>query len=78
MRNGSLSGLDLLKGPPWCSGPLDALLVSVVPVAAPSDDKALRSNVDIQWSVRLPDALVMSSGFAAFGGHVDVRVLRPC
>lgn len=40
MRKSSLSGLDLLEGPPWFKRALEAILVLVVQAAAPDCDEA--------------------------------------
>lgn len=62
MRNGSLSGLDLLKGTLWSLMPPEAMLVSVVHSAALGYDKA-QDPRGCTWSV------------LALGGHVDVSGL---
>jgi hypothetical protein len=39
MRKSSMSGLDLLEGPPWSMMSPEAMLVSVVHAAAPGQDE---------------------------------------
>lgn len=81
MRKGSLSRLDLLKGPPWPTMRLETMLVSTVHAAVHDHDE-VQDPCGRMQSVLLPDALVMLSGFAALGSHVDVsglcNHLRPC
>lgn len=71
MGRSSLYGLDLLEGPFWSVMPLEAMLVSVAHAAALSHDKACGPCEHVQCML-LIDALVISSGFAAFRGHLDV------
>lgn len=63
MRNNSLSGSDLFKGPPWSVMYLEAMLVNVVLAAASGRDEAC----GYTSSVLLTETLVMSLGFAALG-----------
>lgn len=70
MRKGSLSGLDLLEGPPWSKRAPEAILVLVVQAAAQTVTK-LEIHVDV-CPVLLPSALAMSSGFTVLGSHADV------
>lgn len=81
MRKGSLSGLDLLRGPPWPTMLLETVLVSTVHATVHNHDKAQDPCGHTQ-SVLLPVALVVSSDFAALGSHADVSGLcnhmRPC
>lgn len=57
-RKVSLSGLVLLKGPPW------SMMLPEIHGAATGQDKSQDSCASMQ-SVPLPDALVMFLGFAA-------------
>lgn len=71
MKKGSLSGEDLVNGPPWSAMLPEAMLMSVVQDVAPSCDKASDLCGEMQ-SVLLPNTLVMSLGFAPSGSHTDV------
>lgn len=66
MRKDSLSGLDLLEGPPWCAIPQEDMVVSVLHAAAPGLSEA-REPCGLMPSVLLSDALVLSLGFSASG-----------
>lgn len=75
MRKGSLSGLDLLKGPPRFLMPLEAMLVSVVHSGTPSHDEAW-DPCGFMQSVPLPDALVTTSlCFAAWRAGLGEAIL---
>ena len=72
MRNGSLSGFDLLEGPLWFIIPLVHMLVLVAHATAPGCSESRAPYVLMQpWL--LPDALEISLGFDASGSHADVR-----
>lgn len=65
MRNCSLTGLDLLEGPPWSLMLLEVLMVLVVHAAARGHYYA-RDSCGLKWSVLLTEYLVMSLGCAAW------------
>lgn len=92
MRNGSLSGLDLLGGPLWSLIPLSAMCRSVIMMLPPNTMQmtVLYAAAMLMFlvtpcvdhvagcleSVLQPENILMSVGHAAYGGCIDVS--GPC
>lgn len=67
MRTSSLSGLDLLEGPPWSMMPSEVTLVPVVHAAAPGLDEGRDPRRHMR-SVSLTEALAKTLGFCCLWG----------